>query len=181
MNTNKEKEILQKLRTNSSHDEAFTLLVTHYKESLYFHIRRICISHQDSEDALQETLLRAYRHLGKFKQDSNIYTWLYRIATNEALRIIEKRNRRKTEDIDKMYNLEQGNIWREDADKINILMEQAVAKLPTKQKIVFSLRYYNELSYKEIEKITDTSQSALKVSYHLAEKKIKEYISSFLL
>ena len=140
-------------------DKGFKCLIERFQEPLYWHIRRMLTCHEDAEDVLQETFLRVYRHLGSFKGDSKLSTWLYKIATNEVLRFIEKH---KQSDDDTAEQL----VW----------LQKAIRHLPEKQRLVFNLRYYDELEYAEISEILNTQVETLKTNFHYAKENIKKYI-----
>lgn len=173
-----DEQILKLCRDAESKDRGFTLLMNKYKEKIYWHIRRIVISHEDAQDILQETFINVYRHIGKFEEKSKLYTWLYRIATNESIRLLNntKIDLSASEDISgKLINTLKENAT-ESADSILIKFQEAVLLLPEKQRLVFNLRYYDELSYEEISGILNSSVNALKTNYHLASEKVKKYM-----
>jgi len=149
-----------------------------YKERIYWHIRRLVVSHEDAEDILQETFINVYRFAGSFKGNSMIYTWIYRIATNECLEMFRRTNNtgKKMEELtDKIAGKIPGH-YIESGDEILLKFQKALLKLPDKQRIVFNLRYYDDLSYEEIGLILKTSVNALKTNYHYAQEKIKQYM-----
>lgn len=159
----------------------FRLLVDTYGDRLYQHLRRMVHTHEDASDVLQNTLLKIHRGIERFQGNSQLYTWLYRIATNEALTFLERRKRQR-----KIFASPptDGNIRPEaraevemDGDYVRARLDQAIAQLPPKQKAVFSLRYFEEKSYEEMSAIFTTSVGALKASYHHAVKKIEAYLS----
>lgn len=164
----------------ASHSEqGFKLLVDNYQQPIYWHIRRLVVSHEDAEDILQEVFIRVFRHLGQFRKESSLGTWIYRIATNECLRFLNVRKEQaisaeevKEELLGKLLASEYVDYENE----IAVKFQQAVLMLPEKQRIVFNLRYYDELEYEEISRITDTKVDTLKVNYHYAKEKIKEYM-----
>ncbi|MCE5347529.1 MAG: RNA polymerase sigma factor [Bacteroidales bacterium] len=150
-----------------------------YKERIYWHIRRLVVSHEDAEDILQETFINAYRFAGSFNGESRIYTWLYRIATNECIGLFRKnKNNRMEELTDKVVGRLTGNDL-ENSEEIQVRFQEAILKLPEKQRIVFNLRYYDDLSYEEISLIMNTSVSALKTNYHYAQEKIKQNMLNY--
>lgn len=150
-----------------------------YGKRLYWHIRRIVVSHNDAEDALQETFLKIYDKAGSFRgDDCSLLPWCYRIATNEALRLLRRRAR-LFQSLDSVSAELAGKLAEEcapDADRMSVLFQQAVLHLSTQQRIVFNLRYYDELSYAEISKITGKSENSLRTNYSYAVNKIKEYL-----
>lgn len=174
--TYSDKEILE--RYSISREEGFRLLVVTYRERLYYHIRRLVILHHDSDDALQNTLIKAWNNIDNFRNDSSLYTWLYRIATNEALVQLKKMKRLagvKLDSIELFFaSSEEGDIYF-DGDEAEQKLQNAILTLPEKQRIVFQMRYYDELPYEEISRILGTSKGALKASYHHAVKKIEDF------
>lgn len=163
----------------SDRNKGFRLIVERYNKKLYWHIRRIVILHDDADDALQNTFINAWRHINNFRIESSIYTWLYAIATNEALAIFNKRKKSNTVSIDDLgswfANSTEGNSWF-DGNEAQIKLQNAVLQLPEKQRVVFNLRYYDEMSYEDMSKILKTSVGALKASYHHAVKKIEDFV-----
>jgi len=159
----------------------FRLMVERYSRRLYWHIRRIVILHEDADDALQNTFMNAWKNIGNFRHESSIYTWLYSIATNEALGIINRRNRGNAVSLDDLGTIFvrslEGSTWF-DGDAAQQKLQNAILRLPEKQRIVFNLRYYDDMSYEDMSKILSTSVGALKASYHHAVKKIEEYLQS---
>jgi RNA polymerase sigma-70 factor (ECF subfamily) len=160
-------------------NKGFRLLVEKYSPKLYWHIRRLVILHEDADDALQNTFINAWRSIGNFRSESSLYTWLYTIATNEALTLINKRKRNASVSIDDMEsyfaNSHEGSTWF-DGDEAQLKLQNAILQLPEKQRIVFNLKYFDEMPYKEMSKVLKTSEGALKASYHHAVKKIGKII-----
>jgi RNA polymerase sigma-70 factor, ECF subfamily len=171
-----EVQILRLLGNPTSREKGFTLLMDAYKEKIYWHIRRLVVSHEDAEDILQETFINVFRYAGSFNGDSKIYTWLYRIATNESLRLIRRRKKGLPGEILQDRGKKEEGYIQIEGDDILLKFQQAILQLPEKQKIVFNLRYYDELSYEEISQILNSSVNALKTNYHYASEKIKEYM-----
>jgi RNA polymerase sigma-70 factor (ECF subfamily) len=170
--------IIGMLRDPALRDKGFVTLMDLYKEPIYWHIRRLVGSHEDAEDILQETFIKVYRHAGSFRGDSKIFTWLYRISTNEcSSHLMKSKNALKRSS---PVNGEiSGNLSGNDMEGSRVILfkfQQAIQQLPRKQKIVFNLRYYDEISYEEIAKITGSSVNTLKTNYHLASEKIKKYL-----
>lgn len=172
-----DKDLLQMIRVKP--EQGFRSLVQQYQQKLYAHIRRMVIVHEDCNDVLQNTLIKAFRNIGKFEEKSSLYTWLYRIATNESLNFINKRNRIAAQALD---NEELGLKERLIADsyfdgnEAQILLQEALVKLPQKQRLVFNMRYFDEMPYKKMSGVLETSEGALKASYHHAVKKIEDHI-----
>lgn len=160
---------------------AFNLIVQKYQERLYWHIRRMVISHEDADDLLQNTLVKAWKGLEKFKAESQLYTWLYRIATNETITFLNKKKKRFFIPIVDVEN-ELSNSLESDefftGDEIQIKLQKAILTLPEKQRLVFNMRYYEEMKYEEMSKVLDTSVGSLKASYHHAVKKIEKHLTS---
>lgn len=161
-------------------DAGFRIVVEKYSSRLYWHIRRLVIIHEDADDALQNTFINAWRSIGEFRSESSLYTWLYTIATNEALTLINKRKRNAAVSIDDLgsyfENSNEGSTWF-DGDEAMVKLQNAILKLPEKQRIVFNLKYFDELTYQEMSKVLDTSEGALKASYHHAVTKIEKMLS----
>ena len=160
-------------------DKGFKCLIERFQEPLYWHRRRMLTCHEDAEDVLQETFLRAYRHLGSFKGDSKLSTWLYKIATNEVLRFIEKHKQTMValDDLERQYAYEvQDSGSDDDTAEQLVWLQKAIRHLPEKQRLVFNLRYYDELEYAEISEILNTQVETLKTNFHYAKENIKKYI-----
>jgi RNA polymerase sigma-70 factor (ECF subfamily) len=154
-------------------------LVETYSQKLYWHIRRLVILHEDADDALQNTFINAWKSIGNFRSESSVYTWLYTIATNEALALIKKRKRNATVSIDDLSSYfatsREGSTWF-DGDEAQMKLQNAILKLPEKQRIVFNMKYFDEMTYEDMSKVLKTSEGALKASYHHAVKKIEKII-----
>lgn len=166
-------------RAHDSSNYGFNLLVRKYQERAYLHIRRVVINHDDANDVMQDTFIKVWKNLKGFRSDSNLYTWIYRIATNEALTFLQKK-KRKYLFVPMDYNsklaknLEDDNFYN--GDEIQLRLQKALLTLPDKQRLVFNMKYYDEMKYDEISKILGTSVGALKASYHIAVKKIEKFI-----
>jgi len=160
-------------------NKGFRLVVEKYGQRLYWHIRRLVILHEDADDALQNTFINVWKSMGDFRNESSLYTWLYTIATNEALTLINKRKRNAAISIDDLgsyfANSKEGSTYF-DGDEAQVKLQNAIMQLPDKQRIVFNLKYFDEMTYKEMSKITMTSEGALKASYHHAVKKIEKIL-----
>ena len=172
---------IESLRNPKTQDQAFSVLVEQNKERLYWHIRKIVLDHYDSDDVLQNTFLKIYKNIGKFKGDSRLFTWMYRIATNESLTFLKQKSRKlgvqSNEYIhDKAQNLRSDPYF--DGDEIALELQKAIASLPDKQRLVFQMKYQESMKYKVISAILGTSIGALKTSYHHAVKKIKEKLTT---
>ncbi|MBE9512317.1 MAG: sigma-70 family RNA polymerase sigma factor [Bacteroidetes bacterium] len=176
-NSYSDKELLHLFNAGENPDYAFSLIVRRYQEKLYWHIRKIVITHEDANDVIQETFIKAWHNLGNFRGDSKLFTWLFRIATNEALSHL-KHSRKKTRisfiDLEnKLQNMLEGDNYF-DGDETQLKFQKAILTLPEKQRLVFNMKYFDEMKYDEIAEILGTSVGALKASYHHAVKKIKE-------
>jgi RNA polymerase sigma-70 factor (ECF subfamily) len=160
-------------------NKGFRLIVEKYSSILYWHIRRLVILHDDADDALQTTFINAWKNIGNFRNESSLYTWLYTIATNESLALIKKRGRMNNiaiEDVQSIFDRSaEGNEWF-DWDEAEVKLQNAILRLPEKQKIVFNLKYYDDMKYEEMSQVLSTSVGALKASYHHAVKKIESFI-----
>lgn len=173
-------KLIAELKNEKTRELAFQSLVQQYQERLYWHIRKIVINHDDTDDILQNTFVKIWRGIEKFREESGLYTWLYRIATNESLTFINSNKRRSLIPMNDtseylMQNMESDVYF--DGDDIQKQLQQAILKLPEKQRIVFNLRYFEEMKYDDMSKVLDTSVGALKASYHHAAKKIEEYLT----
>jgi RNA polymerase sigma-70 factor, ECF subfamily len=161
-------------------EASFTQLVTKYQERLYWHIRRMVIEHEDTNDILQNVFIKVWKSLGEFREESNLYTWLYRIGTNEALTWIEQQKRRTSVSINDNEDMFAERLTAQkdfDPNKIEWKLQQAIQALPEKQRIVFNLRYYDEMPYEEMSGVLSTSVGALKASYHHAVKKVEAFLT----
>ena len=177
---NAETDLIIKLKSSESRDSAFKELMALYKERLYWHIRKIVISHDDSDDVLQNTFIKVYKNIDKFKGESKLFSWMYRIATNESITHLKKNAKRHQLTSEEMQ-MQAVNKLRSDVyfdgNEIQLKLQQAIATLPQKQQQVFNMKYFDDLKYKEISDILDTSEGALKASYHHAVKKIERSLS----
>ena len=170
---------IEQLQNAQTKEQAFRKLVATYKERLYWHIRKIVISHDDADDVLQNTFIKIFRGINNFKQESQLFSWMYRIATNESISFINKRAKEKHIDISDYQHSLVSNLDSDenfDGDAIQLILQKAIQTLPTKQQLVFNLKYFDELKYKEMSEILETSEGALKASYFHAAKKIEDYI-----
>ena len=175
-----EEEILSLFNNDETKKEGFILLVNHFKKSIYFQIRRIVISHENTDDVVQEVFIKCWYKLNTFNGKSKLSTWIYRVAYNEAIQWIRKNKKEYQLNISEIKNVEQpsNNIFSKDADEISLLLEKAILQLPEKQRMVFQLKYFKDLSYKEIQLITGGSIGGLKANYHHAVIKIKNLLSN---
>ena len=177
-----DQQILEWISSLNQREKGFRTLVEKYKEKLYWHVRRMVLNHDDADDVLQNTFIKVYKSINQFEGKSSLYTWLYKIATNETLTFLEKNKRfsydtmEDSEDHPAIKNLKTDPLY--DGDEIQFHLERAIASLPDKQKLVFKMKYYDETSYREIAEILETSEGALKASYHHAIKKIEDYFKT---
>ncbi|WP_271406035.1 RNA polymerase sigma factor [Tenacibaculum soleae] len=174
--------LIIQLQSPKTKELAFKQLVSLYKERLYWHIRKIVISHHDADDVLQNTFIKIFKNIDSFKKDSKLYSWMYRIATNESITFINKRAKEKNIDItdyqqELVSNLDNDNWFT--GEEIQLILQKAIATLPQKQQLVFNMKYFDEMKYQQISEILETSVGALKASYHIAVKKIEQFIKSY--
>lgn len=163
-----------------SPERGFRMLMMKYQEPLYWHIRRLVVSHDDAQDAAQETFVRIYRSFDQYRGDCSFRSWIYRIATNEALRIISKRRQEvvSLESAATGVQFIAGDNYIDYDDKVAVKLQKAILTLPPKQLLAFNLRYYDELAFDEIARIADSTPSSIKASYHVAKEKIVKYMNS---
>lgn len=174
-----DRELLLLFKEEATKEAAYTKIVRKYQERLYWHIRRLVVNHEDANDVLQNTFIKVWRYLENFREEANLYTWLYRIATNETLTFLEKEKKRVTLSISDDDNGLSNKLKAEkgyDINKLEWKLQKAIQSLPEKQRIVFTLRYYDEMPYEEMSKVLETSTGALKASYHHAVKKVEEFL-----
>ena len=176
-----EKEFIAELLNPKTQQSAFRKLLQLYQKPLYHHIRNIVLNHDDADDVLQNTFIKVYQNLKNFKGESKLFSWLYRIATNEALTFLNQKAKKSgisNEELQQkaIMNLESDVYFN--GDEIQLKLQKAIALLPEKQQLVFKMKYFEELKYEEISEIVETSVGALKASYHLAVKKIEEYLKA---
>jgi len=176
-----EKAFIASLLNPKTQDIAFRQLVSQYSRPLYSHIRNIVIDHDDTDDVLQNTFIKVFQNLKSFKGESKLFSWVYRIATNEAITFVSskaKKNNISNEEVQQkaLQNLQADEYFEGDA--MELKLQQAITSLPDKQQLVFKMKYYEDLKYEEISEILGTSVGALKASYHHAVKKIEDFINS---
>lgn len=174
-------ELLVQFRNPLTKEKAFTSIIRKYQEKLYWHVRRMVVEHEDANDVLQNVFVRVWNGLENFREDSQLYTWLYRIATNECLTYIEQQKKRTSVALDEVESGLSNKIKADshfDANRLEWKLQLAIQQLPEKQRVVFNLRYYDEMPYEEMSRVLDTSEGALKASYHHAVKKIEDYIKN---
>ncbi len=176
--TLEDRELLVLFREAATKERAFTELVGRYQERLYWHIRRMVVTHEDANDVLQNVFIKVWKALDGFREEANLYTWLYRIATNESLTYIEQQKRRTSLSLSDYEGALENKLEAEkgfDANKLEWRLQKAIQSLPEKQRIVFNLRYYDEMPYEKMSDVLETSVGALKASYHHAVKKIEAF------
>lgn len=172
--------LVASFRDDQTREAAFTQLVRKYQERLYWHIRRMVVEHEDTNDILQNVFIKVWKNLAEFREESNLYTWLYRIGTNEALTWIEQQKRRSSVSLSDNEDIFSERLTAQkdfDPNKVEWKLQQAILALPEKQKIVFNLRYYDEMPYEEMANVLGTSVGALKASYHHAVKKVEAFLT----
>ena len=180
MATPNDTDILSALKENA--ENGFRLLMTKYEETLYWHIRRLVVNHDDAQDATQETFIRIFRSFSLFKGECPFSAWIYRIATNEALRILEGRRNEQfsLDDPEWMTNSLMADEYVDYSDIEAVKLQKAILSLPPKQQLAFNLRYYDELGYDEIALITCSTPANVKANYHIAKEKIIKYMNAFI-
>ena len=176
-----EEQFVLALKDKSTQAQSFEVLVNTYKERLYWHIRRIVLNHDDADDVLQNTFIKVFRSIEGFKGESKLYSWMYRIATNEALTFLKQKSRKLGISDNELQeslveNLESDVYFEGDA--IQLKLQKALTKLPEKQKLVFNMKYFQDMKYEEISEVLETSVGGLKASYHLAVKKLQTYLTA---
>ena len=170
---------VNELRSKQTRERAFGELITLYKEQLYWHIRKIVIIHDDADDVLQNTFVKVFKNIENFKGNSKLFSWMYRIATNEAISHLNKKSKQKNIDIDTLQFQYVDNLYADeyfDGDEIQLKLQRAIATLPQKQRLVFNMKYFDDMKYGDISEILETSVGALKASYHHARKKIEKHL-----
>jgi RNA polymerase sigma-70 factor (ECF subfamily) len=176
-----DQQLILELKQEKTKQAAFRSLVSTYKERLYWHIRKIVISHDDTDDVLQNTFIKVWRNIDNFREESGLFTWLYRIATNESLTFLNQKKKKTFVGNEESNDYILENLQTDpyiDGDEIQYRLQKAIAQLPDKQRLVFNMRYFDDIKYQDMEKILETSEGALKASYHHAVKKIEEYFKS---
>jgi RNA polymerase sigma factor (sigma-70 family) len=172
-------ELLLQFKNPATKERGFTAIIKKYQEKLYWHVRRMVVEHEDANDVLQNMFIKVWNALDNFREDSQLYTWLYRIATNESLTFLEQQKRRSSVSLSDVETGLSNKLKADkhfDANKLEWKLQMAIQLLPEKQRVVFNLRYYDEMPYEQMSKVLETSEGALKASYHHAVKKIEQYI-----
>jgi RNA polymerase sigma-70 factor (ECF subfamily) len=179
--TQDDKTLLAIYREPATKEKGFTYIIQKYQERLYWHIRRLVLEHEDANDVLQNVFVKVWKNLEGFREDAQLYTWLYKIATNECLTFLEKQKKNNSVSLSDVETGLSNTLKADtqfDPNKLEWKLQRAILGLPEKQRIVFNLRYYDEMPYEEMSRVLDTSEGALKASYHHAVKKIEEYIKN---
>lgn len=174
-----DKELVQQFKATDTRKEAFRAILNRYSRKVYWQVRRIVVLHDDADDVVQNTFIKVWEKLSDFREDSMLYTWIYRIATNEALAFLQKKKADRYVSMEALQEdlgeqLVAGNYFN--GNRAELILQQAILTLPEKQRLVFNMKYYDQLKYEEMEAILGTSVGALKASYHHAVKKIEEYV-----
>ncbi|WP_100614851.1 RNA polymerase sigma factor [Confluentibacter citreus] len=175
-----EAQLLEDLKSEKHKEQAFRTLMTLYKERLYWHIRNIVKSHDDADDVLQNTFIKIYSNIHSFKGDSKLFSWIYRIATNESITLLNKNAKQLLISNEELQDSTITNLATDvyfDGNEMQLKLQEAISKLPQKQQLVFNMKYFQDLKYKDMADILETSEGALKASYHLAVKKIEAYLT----
>ena len=170
---------VEQLKNKATQEKAFRELLSLYKERLYWHIRKIVIIHDDADDVLQNTFVKVFKNIGNFKSKSKLFSWMYRIATNEAISHLNKKSRLNKIDNIELQNQIVENLYADeyfDGDKIQLKLQMALATLPQKQRIIFNMKYFDNMKYADMSEILGTSIGGLKASYHHAKKKIEKFV-----
>ena len=174
-----EQLIIEKIRNEETRNYGFNLLVREYQERVYWHVRKMVISHDDADDLVQEIFVKVWKNLNSFREDAKLYTWIYRIATNECLTFLKKKKRKyliPIHDVSQELSEKLDEDVQISGDEVQLKLQKALLKLPDKQRVVFNMKYFEEMKFTEIAEITGTSVGALKANYHHAVKKIEEFI-----
>jgi RNA polymerase sigma-70 factor (ECF subfamily) len=178
---NDDRKLVAELKQENKKDLAFYTLVNKYKERLYWHIRKIVLNHEDTDDILQNTFIKVWRSIENFREESSLYTWLYRIATNESLTFINSNKRKSFIPMNETSEFLMNNLMSDsyfDGDEIQLKLQEAILKLPEKQRLVFNMKYFEEMKYDDMSEILNTSVGALKASFHHATKKIEKHLKN---
>jgi RNA polymerase sigma factor (sigma-70 family) len=173
-------DLLAKLRNSETRNYGFNMLVRTYQQRIYWHIRKMVIDHDDADDLTQEVFIKIHKYIDGFREDSQLYTWIYRIATNECLSFLQKKKRKFFLPIGDVAHELMGKLDSSSGvsgDEIQLKLQKALLTLPDKQRIVFNMKYFEDMSYEDISEVTNTSVGALKASFHHAVKKIEDFLT----
>ncbi|HAT66094.1 MAG TPA: RNA polymerase subunit sigma-70 [Flavobacteriaceae bacterium] len=176
-----EQSLVTALKSQDLREKAFRELITTYKERLYWHIRKIVLNHDDADDVLQNTFIKVFRNIDKFQGESKLYTWMYRIATNESITFINKKAKKLQVTSEEVQQAALSNLKEDvyfEGSEIQLKLQRAIASLPQKQQLVFNMKYFDDITYEELSTILDTSVGGLKSSYHIAVKKITTFLEN---
>ncbi|MBW2938139.1 RNA polymerase sigma factor [Aureisphaera sp. CAU 1614] len=176
-----EQSLVTALKSQDQREKAFRELITTYKERLYWHIRKIVLNHDDADDVLQNTFIKVFRNIDKFQGESKLYTWMYRIATNESITFINKKAKKLQVTSEEVQQAALSNLKEDvyfEGNEIQLKLQRAIASLPQKQQLVFNMKYFDDIKYEELSTILDTSVGGLKSSYHIAVKKITTFLEN---
>lgn len=174
-------EILLKFSVEKTRNEAFSLLLNKYQQKIYWHIRRLVIDHDDADDLVQESFVKVWKNLANFRNDSQLYTWIYRIATNESITFLNKKKLKNNISLDDVSGELSESLAAShyfDGDKIQRKLQEAILTLPEKQRVIFNMKYFDDMKYDEISEVLGTSVGALKASFHIAVKKIESILTN---
>ena len=174
-----EEVLIERLKDPLTREASYRLLVSTHKQRLYWHIRKIVLNHENADDVLQNTFIKVFRHIDGFKGESKLYSWMFRIATNESISFLNKEAKHLKMDMQTLQEQRVDNLKADvyfDGDEIQLKLQKAIVSLPQKQQLVFNMKYFDDLKYEEISEILDTSVGALKASYHHARKKIELFL-----
>jgi RNA polymerase sigma factor (sigma-70 family) len=175
-----DKDLLDKIRNPETRNYGFNMLVRTYQQRVYGHVRKMVIDHDDADDVTQEVFIKIHKYIEGFREDSQLFTWIYRIATNECLSFLQQKKRRFFLPIGDVEGELRGKLDNSpdfDGDEIQLKLQKALLRLPDKQRLVFNMKYYEDFTYEQMSEITKTSVGALKASYHHAVKKIEEFVT----
>lgn len=170
---------IEQLKNKATQEKAFRELMSLYKERLYWHIRKIVIIHDDADDVLQNTFIKVFKNINSFNGKSKLFSWMYRIATNEAITHLNRKSNLNKIDNLELQNQLVENLYADeyfDGDEIQLKLQKALASLPQKQRIIFNMKYFDNMKYTDISEILETSVGGLKASYHHARKKIEKFV-----
>ena len=174
-----EEVLIKRLKDPLTREASYRLLISTHKQRLYWHIRKIVLNHENADDVLQNTFIKVFRHIDGFKGESKLYSWMFRIATNESISFLNKEAKHLKMDMKDLQEQRVENLKADeyfDGDEIQLKLQKAIISLPQKQQLVFNMKYFDDLKYDEISEILDTSVGALKASYYHARKKIEVFL-----
>jgi RNA polymerase sigma factor (sigma-70 family) len=172
-------EILQKFTVEKTRQEAFNLLLNKYQQKIYWHIRRMVVNHDDADDLVQDVFIKVWKNLANFRNDSQLYTWIYRIATNECITFLNKKKLKNNTPLDEVSaELAESLIEPSyfNGNDIQLKLQKAILTLPDKQRLIFNMKYFDDMKYEEISEVLGTTVGALKASFHIAVKKIEAFM-----